>query len=212
MRGDQEGCPRNTKWDLFLPEIPHSFIHSLLFARTCPFRCPFFVPSTAHSLPYLLLFHRSCCRAHIRGCTTVKSRSSSDCRTEAEICPYFGTGRFPVFTMAQWAHLSSAARLQRRHFIPRARRRAFQAILSGTLFVMRIICPRYSTSSNLWKKSVTVGADDKTTTISIREPDTRTLFFNITFLAFIYMYIYIYISKIDSFYSRNNLNKQILFI
>jgi len=35
------------------------------------------------------------------------------------------------------------------------------AVLSGTLFVMRIICPRRSASSNLWKASVMVGTDAK---------------------------------------------------
>lgn len=82
---------------------------------------PVVSPSSFLSFPSrpLLPFRRSRYRAHIRSCTTVKPRSSGDCRTEAEICPYFGTGRFPVFTMAQWAHLSSAARLPCRRFIPR---------------------------------------------------------------------------------------------
>lgn len=183
MRGDQEGCLRNTKWGLFLLGIPR-LVHPLAPFRSDPSSLlrPFYYPSLSLRL---LPFRRSRYRAHIRSCTTVKPPSSGDCRTEAEICPYFGTGRFPVFTMAQWAHLSSAARLPCRHFIPRARRRrALRAVLSGTLFVMRIICPRYNANSNLWKRSVTVGADDKTTVISIRKSATRTRIFNIKFLAF----------------------------
>lgn len=132
MRRDQEGCPRNTKWGLFLPGIPSARPLARSFSLG-----PFLIvsPSSFLSFPSCLLpFRRSRYRAHIRSCTTVKPRSSGDCRTEAEICPYFGTGRFPVFTMAQWAHLSSAARLPCRHFIPRARRRALRAVLSGTLF------------------------------------------------------------------------------
>lgn len=84
MRGDQEGCPRNTKWGLFLPGSP------ALVLPLVPFRSSF--PSTLSSLrplsgrPTGHLHYRT----HIRSCTTVKPRSSGDCRTEAEICPYFG--------------------------------------------------------------------------------------------------------------------------
>lgn len=153
MRGDQEGCPRNTKWGLFLPGIP---VRSLFFARNRPSRHLPLRPFCSLPSPTPLVAH-----VHIRiAGMTVKPRSG-DCRTEAEICPYFGTDRFPVFTMAQWAHLSSAARLPCRRFIPRARRRGSRAVLLGTLFVMRIICPRHSASSNLWKASVMVGMHAK---------------------------------------------------
>lgn len=52
-----------------------------------------------------------------------------------------GRACFPVFTMAQWAHLSSAARLPcRRRFIPRG---STAFLLRGDTFrIMRIICPR----------------------------------------------------------------------
>lgn len=89
MRGDQEGCPRNTKWGLFLPGIPRSrpparsfSLGPVLLVVSLPF-----VPSCVLvGFPTGHLHYRT----HIRSCTTVKPRSSGDCRTEAEICPYFG--------------------------------------------------------------------------------------------------------------------------
>jgi len=97
-----------------LPPWDPPLVHPLT-----PFRSdPSFPSSLPRSLLPCLFPFRCRYRAHIRSCTTVKPRSSGDCRTEAEICPYFRTGRFPVFTMAQWAHLSSTARLPCRRFIP----------------------------------------------------------------------------------------------
>lgn len=93
MRGDQEGCPRNTKWGLFLLGVPRPPARPR-FSRNRPSRRPFFVLSVSSAVILATAPIFVTARPWIRGAAVIVGQ-------RLKYALISGTGRFSVFTMAQ---------------------------------------------------------------------------------------------------------------
>lgn len=163
MRGDQEGCPRNTKWGLFLLGVPRPPARS------------FSLETVLLVVPFVLSAVPSVSSAVILATAPIFVTARPWIRGEAVI-----VGQKLKYALISGRAASLYLRWHNRPIShPRRGPRAdisspvviavapFGAVISGTLFVMRIICLHYSAGSNSWKESVTVGTNAKLPCINL---------------------------------------------